>query len=56
MTRIAQTAKFSIKQIHERLFMKKIVLWSIMLTLFAANLAVILVLIRNRGKLFATAK
>jgi hypothetical protein len=56
MTQIAQTAKSSIKQIYEKLFMKKIVLWSIMLILFAANIGVILVLIENHGKLFITSK
>lgn len=56
MTRIAQTAKSSIRQIHERLFMKKIFLWSIMLVLLAANIALLLVLIENHGKLFITAK
>ena len=56
MKHIAQTAKASIRQLHEKIFMKKIFLWAVILTLLTANIAVILTLIQNHGKLFVRSK
>lgn len=52
MKRIAQTAKTSIRKLHEKIFMKKIFLWAVILLLFVANMAVIITLVQNHGKLF----
>ena len=56
MKRIAQTAQISIRKLHEKIFMKKIFLWSIILLLLVANIAVIVALIQNHGKLFANSE
>lgn len=56
MKEISQTAKASIRQLHEKVFMKKIFLWAIILVLLAANIAVILALVQNHGKLYVRSK
>lgn len=52
MKDLAKSAKASIRQIQEKIRRKAICLWVVIITLFLANVAVILTLIQNQGRLF----
>mmetsp|Transcript_8161 Transcript_8161/g.8179 ORF Transcript_8161/g.8179 Transcript_8161/m.8179 type:complete len:128 (-) Transcript_8161:387-770(-) len=53
MKNISQSARKSIRQLQDRLFRKKLVLWGVIIVLFFANLGVIITLINNGGSLFS---
>jgi uncharacterized membrane protein (DUF106 family) len=52
MKNIAQSAKASIRQIQDRLFRKKFVLWVVIIGLAIANFGLIITLVQNHGSLF----
>ena len=49
---ITDSAKASIRELQQKIFRKKLYLWVIIIGLLLANLAVIMALIQNHGKLF----
>ena len=51
---ITDSAKASIRELQQKIFRKKLYLWVIIIGLLLANLAVIMALIQNHGRLFPT--
>ena len=52
MKDLARSARASIRQIQDKIRRKAICLWVVIIALFLANVAVILTLVQNHGKLF----
>lgn len=48
------SAKMSIREIENKAFRQKLCLWAVIFVLGCANLAVIIVLVRNGGKFYHT--